>query len=387
MPKETNRTKTIKEKLLQLLTQQAEWDCKRLRKACIDDLGAGDAKERARLGNSIRRVLTQLVESNVILLDAKEGVSAGPRFELLVSEVSEMNAESQESKKNIKKTSSTPEQNAMAKKPKEKDMRLFLAELFEQGERGETEIVKLAVERFRVQGERIHGVRGLALQVLKALESEGVIVSCDGRYRLTSRESEPIPEPALERPMPKKAKAVKVQRAVKSKQRASLTPTLSAGVPLDEKSFASLLNAQGGDFFNVFVAKLLDLYYASVGVHIAGRFVVDGSEDKGIDVILHTRDELGISDKVAVQAKTRARSQITLKELREFYGCVHAESATRGLFITTTTFTTEAVEFLLKSPDLGGIDAAKLFALACRFEIGIVHRDGKPYAAPELIGR
>jgi restriction endonuclease Mrr len=263
-------------------------------------------------------------------------------------------------------------------------MRLFVAEFLQGGVHTEEEIVRAAVERFMVQGERIHGVRGLALQILKALEAEGALFFSDGIYRSATSSTVTVKPVAVEKiPETKRKTAVKVQKATKVKARSP--QLLAAGrAVLDEKKFSALLNEQGGAYFNVFVAKLLESYYASVGVRVSGRFVVDGSEDKGIDVVFHTRDELGISDKVAVQAKTRARSQITLKELREFYGCVHAEGATKGIFITTATFTTEAVEFLHRSVDLAGIDSAKLFELASRFEIGICHRDGKPYPAPEL---
>ncbi len=385
MPKGTNRTKRIQEAITELMQKQSEWDSRRLRKSCLDAIGSGNAIERARLGNSIRRTLTQLLESGALVLGKDETVSVGPSFAALANQFSESCSEPSRVLIEKEKIKVAPIKEAESKKPKEKDMRRFLDELFESGALAEEEIVKAAVGKFEARGERIHGVRGLALQVLKASVSEGTLLCTDGEYRRAEQKGELASAKDKMRELPRKTTAVKVQRATRVKPRA-VAALVSGDAVLDEKSFAILVNGQGGAFFNVFVAKLLESYYASVGVRVSGRFVVDGSEDKGIDVVFHTRDELGFSDKVAVQAKTRARSQITLKELREFYGCVHAaEGVTKGIFITTATFTTEAVEFLSKSTDLVGIDAVKLFELACRYEIGIRHRNGKPYAAPELL--
>jgi hypothetical protein len=377
----TNRTKRIRETIADLVKQQPSWDSRRLRKSCLDAIGDGDTKERAKLGNSIRRTMTQLLDAGVLLLGENESVSQGPSFDRLLSEIS---ADSENQSEKTKKMKTTPEKEAEGKKPKEKDMRLFLSELFEMGGFSEGEIVEKAVRNFGVKGERIHGVRGLTLQVLKALVSESAISRVGGVYAKVSTSDASKSAPTEKRETTRRATAVKVQRVARSKPRPAVV-SVACDAVLDEKSFAALVNQKGGDFFNVLVAKLLETYYASVGVRVSGRFVVDGSEDRGIDVIFHVVDELGFSDKVAVQAKTRARSQIALKELREFYGCAHAEGATKGIFVTTATFTTEAVEFLRKNDNLTGIDAVKLFELACRYEICIRHREGKPYASPELV--
>ena len=382
MPKGTNRTKRIRETIASLFETQAKWDSRRLRKSCLDAIGGGNAIERARLGNSIRRTLTQLLESGVLVMGEGEEISAGPAFQALLPEGIDPPSPSNETQE-PELSKIAPKKDSEAKKPKEKDMRRFLDELFKSGAHSEDEIVRAAVERFEVKGERVHGVRGLALQVLKASVAEGALACADGVYRMGEPSETPKPASDKIAAAPKRTTAVKVQRASRIKPRAAAP--LRGDVTLDEKSFAMLINAEGGAFFNVFVAKLLESHYASAGIRVSGRFVVDGSEDKGIDVVFHTRDELGFTDKTAVQAKTRARSQITLKELREFYGCMHAEGATKGVFITTSTFTTEAVEFLAKSPDLVGIDLVKLFELACRYGIGIRDKDGKPYAAVELI--
>ena len=385
MSKGTDRTKRIKETIACLVMQQPSWDSRRLRKSCLDALGSGDAGERAKLGNSIRRIVTQLVDAGILEACENDLLARTDAFDVFANELSKA-TDSEKIAEKDDKIKTAPKKDADAKKPKEKDMRQFLFELLASRALVEAEIVSLAVERFGVKGERVHGVRGLTLQVLKALVAEGELSLTDGAYTRPGASDIAPAEPEQKPEAPRRRAAVKAQRLPKVKSRPVLA-AVAGDAALDEKSFASLVNQKGGDFFNVLVAKLLETYYANAGVRVSGRFVVDGSEDRGIDVVFHVVDELGFSDKVAVQAKTRARSQITLKELREFYGSVYAEGATKGIFVTTATFTTEGVEFLRKNDNLTGIDAVKLFELACRHEIGVRHRDGKPYAASELLSR
>ena len=62
--------------------------------------------------------------------------------------------------------------------------------------------------------------------------------------------------------------------------------------------------------------------------------------DGGIDLLLHRRGQ-----KVVVQCKRWKSSQVGVSLIREFYGVIAAEKAGRGIFVTTGTFTPDAVEF------------------------------------------
>ena len=156
---------------------------------------------------------------------------------------------------------------------------------------------------------------------------------------------------------------------------------------MNENRFAERINAAGGAFFTEFVARLFEAYYRSHGVTVCGRYVVDGSDDQGVDVILQTVDELGLNDVVLLQAKTRSSGQVTLKELREFYGVLAAEKADHGLFVTTSTFTTDAVTFARSHPDLAAVDKYKLFALASRLKVGLIAGEGDALSVdPDLFG-
>ena len=69
----------------------------------------------------------------------------GNTYYALVPAEADENAENTPNQeKTSKKTETAPTKEAATKKPKEKDMRLFLAELFQSGEMSEEKIVKAA---------------------------------------------------------------------------------------------------------------------------------------------------------------------------------------------------------------------------------------------------
>ncbi|MBP5610946.1 MAG: restriction endonuclease, partial [Clostridia bacterium] len=205
--------------------------------------------------------------------------------------------------------------------------------------------------------------------------------------------AEPTPAPAQKSaPLPqvplKKVSGRTVRAEVKATRKTDAEPKKGASrLLVNENRFAEQINRAGGAFFTEFVARLFEEYYRSRGVTVCGRYVVDGSDDKGVDVILQTVDELGLGDVVLLQAKTRSSGQVTLKELREFYGVMAAEHADHGMFVTTSTFTTDAVTFARSHPDLAAVDKYKLFSLASRLKIGLIGGEGGALSVdPELFG-
>jgi hypothetical protein len=139
-----------------------------------------------------------------------------------------------------------------------------------------------------------------------------------------------------------------------------------------EARFITELNRQSGDFFEQFAARLLEKYFEMSNVRVDASYVVGGSDDNGIDIMLETTDWLGYKERVFVQAKKRATQPVTLKEVREFYGALCAEEGTRGVFITTSSFCMEASKMIGKIRNLIAIDKRKLFALAEHCEVGLV---------------
>lgn len=307
--------------------------------------------------------------------------------------------------------------------PKGKDMKLYLAELLTmESALSEDVIFSAAVRRFGAVGEHVNGVGGLAKQQLREGVKEGWLLGSPKEgYRLkpsaeTAAEPAPaepdaealaeskpepaLPEPASPEPVPavparararKTAAAKPLRKPPEPQPREAAAPKL--GAPLNEMRFAELLSKrqqslqkQTGDntFFAEFSARLLEAHFRARGLTVTGRFVVDGADDKGADVILHTVDELGIADVVLVQAKTRTVGQVTLKELREFFGVMSSQRATRGIFITTSSFTTDAVTFIRENPGLGAIDKHKLFDLARAYGVGILLENGACIPDPSI---
>ena len=98
---------------------------------------------------------------------------------------------------------------------------------------------------------------------------------------------------------------------------------------------------------------------------------VGGSGDAGIDGII-SLDKLGL-EKVYVQAK-RWQGAVGRPELQAFYGALAGQKAKRGIFITTSSFTVQALEFAKTVEGLALIDGARLVELMMDTEVGVTSR-------------
>lgn len=439
MPKETGRTKLVRAAILELLSEKKDWTERQLRQACYGKLAENDAdeKETQRLKDSIRRIVSQMQASGELALAKRETTrkkgdaterdgeetanAAAPSDAPAPSPEKEQEPQTVPSEPDDaktddpalqKETSPAPErakreERPTVRMPKAKQMNEFLSTALKEDEpeKGET-LVERAVAFFGVSGEQVNGVRGLVIQCLKDWTANGsALFDKSVGYRKAppakaeessktpasapvskAKETAPEPKPA---PLPQVAvKRVARPAKAESKQRKSDGETKrgTSRLVMNENRFAEQINRAGGAFFTEFVARLFEAYYASHGLTVCGRYVVDGSDDKGVDVILQTVDELGLGDVVLLQAKTRSSGQVTLKELREFYGVMAAEKADHGLFVTTSTFTTDAVTFVRAHSDLAAVDKYKLFALASRLGIGLIGEDSALSVDPALFG-
>ena len=439
MPKETGRAQRIRAALLELTDGKSDWTERGLRQACYGKLAENDAdqKETQRLKDSIRRIVSQMQASGELALAKRETArqtgdetdrggeeqasaatpSESPRTtpgketpqEAAISEPAVEKID--ETVRNAKTPAPEAEKTAEGKKreersavrmPKAKQMKEFLSTVLKEDapEKEET-LVELAVAHFGVTGEQVNGVRGLVIQCLMEQKKSGTVLfeksvgyvkapeAKEGekteapspspeKAEKTQEKKEPAKEP---KPATPQVSAKRIARPAKTEPRAArkTEPEQKRGssrLLMNENRFAEQINRAGGAFFTEFIARLFEAYYRSHGLTVCGRYVVDGSDDKGVDVILQTVDELGLGDVVLLQAKTRSSGQVTLKELREFYGVMAAEKADHGLFVTTSTFTTDAVSFVRSHPDLAAVDKYKLFALASRLGIGLVTGEG-----------
>lgn len=98
---------------------------------------------------------------------------------------------------------------------------------------------------------------------------------------------------------------------------------------------------------------------------------VGGVGDGGIDGVI-SLDKLGL-EKVYVQAK-RWQGSVGRPELQAFYGALAAHRANRGCFITTSTYTTQAREYVQSVERIVLIDGPTLAELMIEYEVGITSR-------------
>ena len=136
------------------------------------------------------------------------------------------------------------------------------------------------------------------------------------------------------------------------------------------------IHTKGGEWFESYCVRLLRAYYLSEGKLVDEGFVTGGSDDGGIDGVIHTTDDLGYRETVLMQMKNR-HAVMTAKDVREFYGAVCAENGSRGIFITLSSFHPEAQKLLDKVDNLTGVNGDKLFEIARRCKLGLLEKSGR----------
>lgn len=123
------------------------------------------------------------------------------------------------------------------------------------------------------------------------------------------------------------------------------------------------------DFFERLIVRLLtSMGYGGSAVEAARA--IGKSGDGGIDGVVD-QDALGL-DRVYIQAKRYAlNNPVGAGAVRDFFGSLDRFKATKGLFVTTSSFTQsakETSEFLSKRIVL--IDGAQLTKLMIRYDVG-----------------
>lgn len=148
-----------------------------------------------------------------------------------------------------------------------------------------------------------------------------------------------------------------------------------------------LVGADDGFFEEVVLDVLVALGYGGSKRDAAER--VGRSGDGGVDGVIR-EDALGL-DAIYVQAKKWARDRtIGPREIREFIGALQDAEAAKGVFITTSSFSSEARD-LARRRRIALIDGAELAGLMVDAEVGatVVRRfdikrvDEDYFAGPE----
>lgn len=114
---------------------------------------------------------------------------------------------------------------------------------------------------------------------------------------------------------------------------------------------------------------VLDVLHAlGYGANRAALQRVGGSGDGGIDGVI-SLDKLGL-EKVYVQAK-RWQSVVGRPEIQAFFGALAGQRASKGVFITTSAFSPQAVQYAASVEKIVLVDGSKLAELMLDHGVGV----------------
>jgi restriction system protein len=123
-------------------------------------------------------------------------------------------------------------------------------------------------------------------------------------------------------------------------------------------------------FEKLVVQLLLGMGYGGSVTDISNAFLVGGTGDGGVDGVID-QDPLGL-DRIYVQAKRYADGNtVSASAIRDFFGSLDRFKATKGLFVTASTFTKSARDTAAQlSKRIVLIDGDQLTRLMIRHGIG-----------------
>jgi restriction system protein len=126
------------------------------------------------------------------------------------------------------------------------------------------------------------------------------------------------------------------------------------------------------EFFERLVVRLLVHMGYGGSIKDAGR-VIGQSGDEGIDGIIN-EDKLGL-DVIYIQAK-RWAGTVGRPEIQKFVGALHGQRAKKGVFITTSSFSKDAVSYVSTiDPKVVLIDGNRLVDLMIDHNLGVSTTD------------
>jgi restriction system protein len=150
---------------------------------------------------------------------------------------------------------------------------------------------------------------------------------------------------------------------------------------LRESVSHDLLDVIGQSSPQFFERLVLDLLHTmGYGTSRSELQHVGGSGDGGIDGII-SLDRLGL-EKVYIQAKRWGRT-VGRPEVQGFYGALAGRRANKGVFITTSNFTREAIDFANQVEKIVLVDGDRLTALMIDHGVGVTN---KAFNVPKVDG-
>ena len=142
----------------------------------------------------------------------------------------------------------------------------------------------------------------------------------------------------------------------------------------------SKISEMSSDFFEKLVLDLLlNMGFGSKNKEMA--VVTPTSHDNGVDGII-PEDALGL-DKIYIQAKRYTDNSVQKPEIQKFIGALDEQKASKGVFITTSKFTTGAKETAMKaSKKIVLIDGKTLADYMIEYNVGVSEK--KVYEVKKL---
>jgi len=129
-----------------------------------------------------------------------------------------------------------------------------------------------------------------------------------------------------------------------------------------------LIKENSPDFFEKLVVRLLVAMGYGGSVKEAGK-ATRKTADEGIDGIIK-EDRLGL-DAIYLQAK-RWEAAVGRPEIQKFVGALHGQRAKKGVFITTSRFSYEAIDYSNNiDPKIVLIDGSDLVQLMIDYGVGV----------------
>ncbi|HTR25010.1 MAG TPA: restriction endonuclease [Terriglobales bacterium] len=128
------------------------------------------------------------------------------------------------------------------------------------------------------------------------------------------------------------------------------------------------VTAASSHFFERLVVELL-LSMGYGGSRKEAGEAIGRAGDEGIDGIIN-EDRLGL-DVIYIQAK-KWEGSVGRPEIQKFVGALHGKRAKKGVFITTSTFSSEAIDYVARiEPKVVLIDGQMLANLMIDFNVGV----------------
>lgn len=141
------------------------------------------------------------------------------------------------------------------------------------------------------------------------------------------------------------------------------------------------VHAVSPKFFEQLVVDLLVAMGYCGSRKDAGK-VVGKSGDEGVDGVIN-EDKLGL-DVVYIQAK-RWQGPVSRKEVQAFSGALDGQRASKGVMITTSRFTEDAIEFAERSTrKVVLFDGSRLAELMIDHGIGVSDKDKPTYVLKDI---